>query len=282
MFLDRLVRNLRQFSEGKNLGCKIMFYSKFTAALAFTAALGVGAASAADMAMRPYPYTKAPAIYEQLYNWSGFYVGGHLGGSSTNQSWTNTANTTLFGDLDPGQGFRQRGSGVFGGGQMGYNWQASNYVFGLEGTVSAMDNRGTALNTVFGAMDDVFSWRTNWMATVTGRLGFAVNNNLFYAKGGYAGANNHLAVSDIVPAFTGSGSATHWHNGWTVGAGWEYGLTPNWIVGLEYDYAAFETRSYQLAGAFAGTYTFDAKPRDIQSIVARVSYKFNGSLVARY
>src|SRR6266480_4529531 len=250
MFLDRLVRNLRQFSNGKNLGCKIMFYSKFTAALAFTAALGVGAASAADLAMRPYSYTKAPAIYEQLYNWSGFYVGGHLGGSSTNQSWTNTANTTLFGDLDPGQGFRQRGTGVFGGGQMGYNWQAGNYLFGLEGTASAMDNRGTVLNRTFGVgPDDQFSWRSNWMATVTGRIGYAVTNHLFYAKGGYAGVNNHLSVVDVVPPFVGLGSDTQWHNGWKVGAGWEYGINQNWIVGLEYDYSAFETRRYQLAGA---------------------------------
>ena len=71
-------------------------------------------------------------------------------------------------------------------------------------------------------------------------------------KGGYAGVNNRLSVSDTVPnRSTGSGSPTQWHNGWTVGAGWEYGITANWIVGLEYDYSAFETKSYQLAGAGA-------------------------------
>src|SRR6267378_5706778 len=136
-----------------------MSSSKSIAALAFTAALASGGASAADLGARPY-YTKAPAIVDTLYNWGGFYVGGHVGASSTNQSWVNTANTTLFGDLAPGQGFRQRGTGAFGGGQVGYNWQASNYVFGLEGTASGMGNRGNALNTVFGARDDQFSWRT--------------------------------------------------------------------------------------------------------------------------
>src|SRR5712671_7967412 len=129
-----------------------MTSSKFLAALAFAGALGGGAASAADLWARPY--TKAPAYADALYNWSGFYVGGHVGGSSTSQSWTNTARTALFGDLDPGQGFRQRGTGVFGGGQMGYNWQAGPYLFGLEGTASAMNNRGTLANTVFGAGDD--------------------------------------------------------------------------------------------------------------------------------
>jgi outer membrane immunogenic protein len=257
-----------------------MFRSKFAVALALSATLGVGAASAADLG--GWPYTKAPALPYPVYNWAGVYVGGHLGGSWTNQIWTNTANTTLFGDLNPGRGFGQHGSGVFGGGQVGYNWQASNFVLGLEGTISAMDNRGRLLNLVFGARDDVFSWRANWMATVTGRTGVAWKNNLFYVKGGYAGISNHLAVSDVVPPFVGSGSDTQWHNGWTVGAGWEYGITPNWIVGLEYDYAAFETKSYQLAGTAPGSYSFDAKPRDVQSAVARLSYKFSGPLVAKY
>ena len=258
-----------------------MISSKLTAALAFTAALGAGAASAADLAA--VPYAQASAFVDAYYNWAGFYVGGHLGGSSTNENWANTANITAFGDLGPGNGFSQRGSGVFGGGQIGYNWQASNYVFGLEGTISGMDNHGTLLNNVFGARDDVFSWRTNWMATITGRAGIAVNNNLFYAKGGYAGASSHMAVSDVLPPVTGSGSDTHWHNGWTVGAGWEYGITQNWIVGLEYDYSTFQTRSYQLAGAAApAVYSFDARPRDIQSAVVRLSYKFNGPLIARY
>jgi outer membrane immunogenic protein len=257
-----------------------MIRSRFVAALALSATLGTGAASAADLA--PWPYAKAPPLVASpVYNWAGFYVGGHIGGSSTGENWINTANTTVFGDLGPRQGFNQHGSGVFGGGQIGYNWQASNYVFGLEGTISAMDNSGTLANTVFGAKDDVFNWRTNWMATVTARAGFAVNNNLFYAKGGYAGVNSHLAVSDVVPPFVGAGSDTHWHNGWTVGAGWEYGITQNWIVGLEYDYAAFETKPY-LLGTTLGVYNFDAKPRDIQSVVARFSYKFSGPLVARY
>jgi outer membrane immunogenic protein len=257
-----------------------MFNSRLMTALACSAVLGAGAASAADLGR---PYTKAPIFAEAYYNWSGFYVGGQLGGSWTNQSWVNTANNSIFGDLLPGQGFGQRSSGIFGGGQMGYNWQASNYVFGLEGSISGMNNRGTVNNTVFAAADDVFSWRTNYMATVTGRVGYAFANNLIYAKGGYAGVNSRLAVSDTGGLSTGSGAASAWHNGWTVGAGWEYGVTQNWIVGLEYDYAAFQTKNYQLAGAAAPLlYTFDAKPRDVQSVVARVSYKFGAPLISRY
>jgi outer membrane immunogenic protein len=255
---------------------------KIAFATAAVTLLLTGAASAADLAARPY--TKAPPPMVAVYNWTGFYVGGHAGGTWTNEEWVNTANTTLFGDLGPGLGIRQRETGFIGGGHVGYNWQASNFVFGLEGSLSGMTTEGSvAVNTLFGAGDDVFSWRTNWMATVVGRAGVAFNNNLLYVKGGWAGVNNRLSVSDTVLANVGSGSQTTWHNGWTVGAGWEYGLTQNWIIGLEYNYAGFETKSYQLNGTEAGAvYTFDAKPRDIQSVVGRISYKFGGPVVAKY
>jgi outer membrane immunogenic protein len=255
--------------------------NKLIAAFACTTALvSTGAASAADLGAR---YTKAPAYAEPLFNWTGFYVGGHVGGAWTNEQFINTGNGAPFADLSPGQGFRQRNSGVMGGAQIGYNWQANNYVFGMEGTISGLDNKGSFTNTVFGVgLDDQFSWRANVLATVVGRAGFAVQNNLFYFKGGYAGVNNRLSVVDnVANPSTGSGGQTHWHNGWTVGAGWEYGVTRNWIVGLEYNYAAFGSQTYQLGG-LAGNYTFDAKPRDIQWAVVRASYKFDAPVIARY
>jgi outer membrane immunogenic protein len=258
-----------------------MFRTKFVAALIVATAFGATAASAADLAAGPY--TKAPAYVEPLYNWSGFYIGGHLGGAWTNEQWVNSANTTAFGDLAPGQGFRQRGSGFMGGGQIGYNWQANNFVFGVEGTFSGLDNSGHLNNTLFGGLDDQFSWRANFMATIVGRAGLAINNNLLYFKGGYAGVNNRLSVVDnVANPSTGSGSQTHWASGWTVGGGWEYGITRNWTVGVEYNYAAFERATYQLAGTSAGTYTFDAKPRDIQWAVVRLNYKFDAPVIARY
>jgi outer membrane immunogenic protein len=255
--------------------------NKLIAAFACTTALvSTGAASAADLGAR---YTKAPAYAEPLFNWTGFYVGGHVGGAWTNEQFINTGNGAPFADLSPGQGFRQRNSGVMGGAQIGYNWQANNYVFGMEGTISGLDNKGSFTNTVFGVgLDDQFSWRANVLATVVGRAGFAVQNNLFYFKGGYAGVNNRLSVVDnVANPSTGSGGQTHWHNGWTVGAGWEYGVTRNWIVGLEYNYAAFGSQIYQLGGT-SGNYTFDAKPRDIQWAVVRASYKFDAPVIARY
>src|SRR5215471_228131 len=138
--IPNLVRPVCERAAIQGQGCTMR--SKLIAAFTCTTALvAAGAASAADLAARPY--TKAPAYIEPLFNWTGFYVGGHIGGAWTNEQWINSANTTAFGDLSPGQGFRQRGSGIMGGAQIGYNWQASNYVFGLEGTISGLDNHGT-------------------------------------------------------------------------------------------------------------------------------------------
>ena len=151
------------------------------------------------------------------------------------QQWINTANTTLFGDLNPGQGFRQRGSGIFGGGQMGYNWQASQLRVRSRGHASPVSTTAERCSTRSSVPDLTIGSAgapTGWRPSPAG-LGYAVSNNLFYVKGGYAGVNNRLSVVDAVP-LTGSGSQTQWHNGWTVGAGWEYGITQNWIVGLEY------------------------------------------------
>ena len=255
--------------------------TKLIAAFACTTALvSTGAASAADLGAR---YTKAPAYAEPLFNWTGFYVGGHIGGAWTNEQFINNGTGAPFGDLSVGDSFRQRKSGIMGGAQIGYNWQANNYVFGMEGTISGLDNKGSFTNNVFGiGLDDQFSWRANVLATIVGRAGFAVQNNLFYIKGGYAGVNNRLSVVDnVANPSTGSGGQTHWHNGWTVGAGWEYGITRNWIVGLEYNYAAFGSQTYQLGGT-SGNYTFDTKPRDIQWAVVRASSKFDAPTIARY
>jgi len=71
----------------------------------------------------------------------------------------------------------------------------------------------------------------------------------------------------------GAGSGTQWQSGWTAGAGLEYGLTPNWIIGAEYAYIDVGTANYQVGGG-AGSYAFDVKTR-IQTVLARVSYKFS-------
>jgi outer membrane immunogenic protein len=242
---------------------------RFFVALLSATAMSAVAAHAADLPTKAPAFVPAPV----MYNWTGCYIGGHAGAGWARTEATNTADTTLFGDMIPGDGFSQTNNGFVGGGQVGCNYQVSQFVFGIEGTFAGSTINGDFANTVFGAADDVFTTKINSIATVTGRLGYAFNNWLFYAKGGYAGADVKFSVSDTVGPSTGSGSDTHWQSGWVAGGGIEYGLTANWILGVEYNYIDLQTNSYNVAGGAAGVYTFDVHPK-IQTVVARLSYKF--------
>ncbi len=243
----------------------------FVCSCVIAIALAVSSAAwAADMPVKAPPNLSAvPAPY----SWSGCYVGAHAGVAWAKTKWTNTADTSLFGDLVPGDSLSKSGSGLVGGGQVGCNYQINAFVFGLEGTLAASTIDDSVTNTTFGAADDIFTTRINGIATVVGRIGYAWNNWLIYAKGGYAGANVKLGVSDTVAPNKGSGSATNWHSGWTVGGGIELGLSPHWIVGIDYSYMDLQTINDNVAGGSDGVYRFDVRPR-IQQAVVRLSYKF--------
>jgi outer membrane immunogenic protein len=226
-------------------------------------AVGVAAASAADL-----PLKAPPAPFVPRFSWTGCYIGGHVGAGLARTDWTNTFNGTATGDLLPGDSFSESDTGFVGGGQLGCNYQIDQWVLGLEGTFAGSTIQHDFANNIFGGADDIFSAEINSIATVTGRLGYALDTWLLYIKGGYAGADVDFSFSD--PSV--SGGESNWHNGWTVGGGVEYALTPNWILGLEYNYINLETKSHEL-GAGLGGYTFDVDPR-IQEVLARVSYKF--------
>jgi outer membrane immunogenic protein len=251
-------------------------------------------ASAADLAARPY--TKAPPpIVAVAYNWSGFYIGAHGGYGWGTSNWLNTASNAagpFWPGLIPGDRTSHSISGGLGGGQIGYNFQAGAVVYGVELSGSAADIRGSSIAQLgpFSEGDDVFTTKISSLFLASARLGYAANNWLFYAKGGYAGANVKTSAVDTTPPLTGSGFAQTWHNGWNVGGGIEYGLSPNWSVALQYDYVRLETQSVNLGGpnffngVAAGTaiYNWNVSPHDIQAVTARINYRFGGPVIARY
>jgi outer membrane immunogenic protein len=240
--------------------------SKILGAIAAFALSSV-ATFAADMPV------KAPVAVAYTYNWTGLYIGAHAGGGWSNPSYTNVANTSTFGGAAVGSSFSQNGSGFIGGGQIGYNWQAGSLVYGVEASFSGSTIKANTTNFV----DDLFENKLNSLLLVTGRLGYAYNNWLLYGKGGYAGGNRRVSVSDtgVVSPGIGSGSATAWHSGWTLGAGFEYGLTQNWILGLGYDFVSLGSSRYQLDGTDGGglSYLFDVKS-NYHLVTTRLSYKF--------
>ena len=236
------------------------------------------AASAADMAPR---YAKAPPpMIAPIYNWGGFYVGVNGGWGSSHNCWTNTA---VFGVAVAavGEGCHDS-SGGSAGGQVGYRWQAGNWVFGLAAQGDWADFSGSNASLRFAGVTN--RTRIDAFGLFTGQVGYAWNNALFYVKGGGAVTDNRY--EGLV---TGTGvvldRATDTRWGGTVGAGIEYGFAPNWSAALEYNHLFMGTNNYALTSVVApvGVNTRnDSVRQDADMVNVKVNYHFGGPIVARY
>ena len=184
--------------------------------------LAAAPALAADLSTAPLYKAPLPA---PAFTWTGCYIGGSVGGGYAWNTNINNVNTSAFGDLVPGQGFAQSSSGFIGGGQIGCNYQLARFVIGMEGSYLGANMKGDYANP-YNAADNVFTNKIDNVASVTARFGSAFDNWLFYTKAGWAGAHAKLSVVDNVGAAVGAGSASNWHNGFTVGSGVEYAFTP--------------------------------------------------------
>ena len=199
-------------------------------------------AAAADVA---YP-TKTVTPVSPAYNWSGFYVGAMAGYGSTSS---------------------QRVKGEFAGGTVGANWQMSYFVVGVEAE-GGWSNIGRPL----GSFND--SFHSNALGSINGRLGVAVDNILFYGKGGFA----FLSTTVEVPAF--AVSDTKVQTGWDAGAGIEVGFLQNWSVKAEYLYSHYE--NVQLR---PGPFLINSGDLNVQSGKIGVNYRFgwpSTPVTARY
>lgn len=177
----------------------------------------------------------------QALDWSGLYVGGHLG--STNLSGAMDAYTP-YNDYD---GFDLQGTGGHagvGGLQAGYNWDQGTYVFGIEATLTAGGPSTTTTSSDLRGEVPEFSRSLDGMGTLTPRIGFKAGNALVYAKAGLAMAK--LGVShdqgDLI-----KGSSTE--NGWTIGLGVEVPATDRMTWKIEYNYADFGNVRTDMAGS---------------------------------
>jgi len=211
---------------------------KIKSSIVVAAAAGSAMAPNAQAADLP---VKAPKITaDPVWNWTGFYVGGHLGAA-----WQRARTTGAYVD-DIGNtrlGFENRTGdvGFMGGGQIGYNWQHGMFVYGLEADISDLNGSGTAATTVLsgGILPVVMtsSNKIDWIGTVRGRLGATFfGNNLIYVTGGWAYGSVTNTHSEFVAAagpLTATWQEHTTRNGYAVGGGIEHMITPNWIVRLE-------------------------------------------------
>ncbi|AMA58314.1 MULTISPECIES: outer membrane protein [unclassified Bradyrhizobium] len=244
-------------------------------------ALGLSApVSAADMAARPY--TKAPApMVAAIYDWSGFYIGINGGGGTSHKCWDFV--TPVTGVL-VGEGCHNAVGGTVGG-QVGYRWQSTNWVFGLEGQGNWADFSGDNISGLTGLRDRS---KINAFGLITGQVGYAWNNVLLYVKGGGAVVGDRYRSYDVVTGLEfDRASETRW--GATVGAGVEFGFAPNWSLGVEYNHIFLGDRTLNFTGsgnfliAPLGVVTRSERiSQDVDIALIRVNYRWGGPLVARY
>lgn len=254
------------------------------AAVSQIALVAAGGADAADIQL------KAPRIAAPVYSWTGCYIGAHVGFgfgrhdvSASNFSFGpgSTAITTTNG-LDTG-------SGVFGG-QLGCNYQFSgNWVVGLQGDIAGTSIGGEVADPwdrIFpGPVPGTIGVKTDWLASVTGRLGMTAwdNRALFYVKGGAAFANNRwdFTRSSYCLFYNGcrDTNPNETRVGWTVGAGAEWVLSPNlpnWTAFAEYNYYGFGRDGASYPVGFVGVDARNALASarlDIQTVKVGVNYK---------
>ncbi len=192
---------------------------------AVTCAMFSGSVLAADMPV----LRESTVIPVPVFSWSGFYIGVHGGWGFGDVDFIRTA----F-DLDN----HTMDGGLFGG-HIGYNWQMGySWLLGVEasGTWSGSRRRSSVRSDIFP--NDQWTTEVKWLATVTPRIGFTVNNWMWYLKGGVAFAeiDHHLESDNGPVSFDTSGTKV----GWTVGFGGELLLGSNWIFGVEGNLYGFE------------------------------------------
>jgi outer membrane immunogenic protein len=217
-------------------------------------ALAAPAAPAAAADLQARPYTKAPAYTAPaaIYNWTGFYIGGHLGGG--------------FGD---GNSLQGSGGRFLGGVEGGADYQfAPNWVIGAEAQYSWLAGNNNGRLFPGGAL---VTGNNNQLGSVTGRVGYTWGPGLLYAKGGYAWKdNNNLAVNlaGVPQTFAATGNS---RDGFTVGGGLEYMFAPNWSAKAEYQYYNFGNTTFTAGPpAVVGTRFHD----DEHTVKAGLNYRF--------
>ncbi len=196
----------------------------------------------------------APLPPPPVFNWTGFYIGGNLGGG-----W---ASGTLS-DSFTGASISASKSGFIGGGQLGGNYQIGAFVLGAE-----WDFDWTSLNGSGSAAGVSLSANTNWVTTLAGRFGVAVNNWLIYGKAGGGWVNNSATLTAAGGSITGSNT----NAGWLAGGGVEYGLTPNWTIKAEYDYLGLN--AWTLNPTFIAVGDRFSVNRQINMFTVGFNYKF--------
>jgi outer membrane immunogenic protein len=240
-------------------------------------------AQAADLGVARGPV--AAAVVAPVFNWTGFYLGFHVGWSNVRTPYSVQYPTGTL----AGAGTLNSNSAL-GGVHTGYNYQINNVVLGVEADLNYRGNNTRAVAVDFFGFDFIdLRARQNWGGSLRARAGIAIDKLLLFVTGGLAVAGTESTTYFRrvgVGESSSVGSSTR--VGWTVGAGAEYAITPNVTARIEYRYADYGSYSVANpafvfpAAGLASTSRFRYQSHDVR---VGVSYLFStgpSAVVARY
>lgn len=220
--------------------------------LVVAALSSVETAGAADLPATLEPKAPAKPAQAAAPDWTGFYVGGHVGMSSAHSAWTATqpSGPGLSGSLDffkPYDVFQGHGS-HFAGIVGGYNYRLpSNIVLGIEADLSTagfLDASQNFSSPIVGSAN--YEDTVLMFGSMRGRMGYDVNRWLYYVTGGLAWTFDQFTRTQNDAGQAGAPAGTietifAGRLGWTVGAGVEAPVAPGWTAKAEYLYSQFGT-----------------------------------------
>jgi outer membrane immunogenic protein len=176
--------------------------------------------------------------YPPALGWEGLYMGAHVGGA-----WGSTEANGAGGAVVLNDYWSSAPSGVVAGLQLGYNWRNGPVLYGLEGDIGYLGLAGGATsNYVPLGYETSTKTDSDFYLTLRGRLGVIFNEWMFYATGGYIGADTTVSIVGACDAWIAcgtpavAGSSSSFRNGWTLGGGLEGEVAPNWTAKVEYLY----------------------------------------------
>ncbi|MGZ4036471.1 MAG: outer membrane protein [Bacteroidia bacterium] len=223
-------------------------------------AAGLGPLAAADLAQRPI--APLPVMMPPPFSWTGFYLGGNVGGAWTNLTVTELATNAVF---------NPNNASFIGGGQLGYNYQfLNNFVVGVEWDFDwgGHNSSSNVVTTPLGNLQASVNG-ANWLTTLAGRVGYAWDRVLVYGKGGGGWLETSTNFNNLT---TGAVATTHHTStGWLLGAGVEYALSPHWTTKFEYDYlgsGTWQSPTLVVPGGMASV------KGNIQTFKVGINYKF--------
>jgi outer membrane immunogenic protein len=226
--------------------------------LAAVAALaGLSSAALAD----GLPY--GGRAYAPTSSWSGFYVGGQVGGAWSNSGFTFNNGAGIV------ESFNYNPDSVIGGGHVGIQGEWNHWVLGVEGAFNWSNLSKTDESVLSPTRFRTLT--TDDIGSIVAKAGYAWDRWLLYAKGGWADARiNTFAINRATGVFA---NPTSWEGGWTIGAGLDYLVTKNLVVGIDFNYYNFTFDRTAIATDSTIGHWYNTNS-DIYAVAARVSYLF--------